>query len=235
MTRRCGGDRNQQYSGMDPITSLAASGAMRQEIDQFMEGHDPEPGHCRQVRELALLLFDQLAGRHRMGAGARFLLEAAALLHDIGWSVAPDGRRHHKLARDMIRANRWKTLPPEAVEIIALIARYHRKALPDRSHADYAALPRRRQEIVRKLAAILRVADALDKSGEGIIEIEDCFLEERDFVIRGQNRGPYERELKALGKKKDLFVFTFGVDVKLVLQPAAEADIPQNHLLRITA
>ncbi len=216
MTRRCGGDRNQQYSGMDPITSLAASGAMRQEIDQFMEGHDPEPGHCRQVRELALLLFDQLAGRHRMGAGARFLLEAAALLHDIGWSVAPDGRRHHKLARDMIRANRWKTLPPEAVEIIALIARYHRKALPDRSHADYAALPRRRQEIVRKLAAILRVADALDRTHQSRVTSVNVADRGAVMALRFTSAGPCDEEMAAAKSKKDLFEIEYGARLEFL-------------------
>jgi len=201
---------------MDPITSLAASGAMRQEIDQFMEGHDPEPGHCRQVRELALLLFDQLAGRHRMGAGARFLLEAAALLHDIGWSVAPDGRRHHKLARDMIRANRWKTLPPEAVEIIALIARYHRKALPDRSHADYAALPRRRQEIVRKLAAILRVADALDRTHQSRVTSVNVADRGAVMALRFTSAGPCDEEMAAAKSKKDLFEIEYGARLEFL-------------------
>jgi len=189
---------------------------MRQEIDQFMEGHDPEPGHCRQVRELALLLFDQLAGRHRMGAGARFLLEAAALLHDIGWSVAPDGRRHHKLARDMIRANRWKTLPPEAVEIIALIARYHRKALPDRSHADYAALPRRRQEIVRKLAAILRVADALDRTHQSRVTSVNVADRGAVMALRFTSAGACDEELAAAKSKKDLFEIEYGARLEFL-------------------
>jgi len=189
---------------------------MRQEIDQFMEGHDPEPGHCRQVRELALLLFDQLAGRHRMGAGARFLLEAAALLHDIGWSVAPDGRRHHKLARDMIRANRWKTLPPEAVEIIALIARYHRKALPDRSHADYAALPRRRQEIVRKLAAILRVADALDRTHQSRVTSVNVADRGAVMALRFTSAGPCDEEMAAAKSKKDLFEIEYGARLEFL-------------------
>lgn len=201
---------------MDPTTPLAVTGAMRQEIDQFMEDHDPDPRHCRHVRKLSLLLFDQLAERHQMGAGERFLLESAALLHDIGWGVAPDGRRHHKLARDMIRSNRWGTLPPETVEIIALIARYHRKSLPNRSHADYAALPRHRQEIVRKLAAILRVADALDRTHESTITSVNVADHGTKMTLRFAATHACDDELAAAKSKKDLFESEYGTRLEFL-------------------
>ncbi len=195
--------------------------------------YEVDPAHPVQVSRLATQLFDSLIPVHHLGLLERNLLECAALLHDLGMLISE--KRHHKHIMRMILNADMPSFEEREKQIVANAARYHRRSFPKQKHREFGEMEETDQQTVRVLASILRVADALDKSGEGIIEIEDCFLEERDFVIRGQNRGPYERELKALEKKKDLFVFTFGVDVKLILQPAAEADIPQNHLLRITA
>ena len=122
-----------------------------------------EVAHCRQVRDLAVALFDQLPALHRLGAAERDLLAAAALLHDIGWTVSHD--KHHKHAFRLIRENQRRLAGFSAaeVELIANIARYHRKALPVLKHKPFAALAGSDREIVRKLAALLRVADGLDR------------------------------------------------------------------------
>jgi exopolyphosphatase/guanosine-5'-triphosphate,3'-diphosphate pyrophosphatase len=181
-----------------------------------MERHEPEPEHVLHVCELALSLFDQVKDRHRLGEGARFLLEAAALLHDIGWSVAPDGRKHHKLAHDMIRSHRWVTLPASAVPIIALVARYHRKSVPNVAHDGYAELDSVGQAIVRKLAALLRVADALDRSHQSRVMAIAAKDTGTKVVLRLSSAGPCGAELAAAESKKDLFEMAYGVPLVLL-------------------
>ncbi|MCX8037160.1 MAG: HD domain-containing protein [Candidatus Sumerlaeia bacterium] len=133
-----------------------------EEVRQWMVGFDPEPEHEQQVTRLALILFDGLQPLHGMGTRERTLLEAAALVHDIGMSVSD--RKHHKQSYELITAHRFLMWLPDEVNLFALIARYHRKAEPSLEHREYAALPERDRAMVRKAAAILRVADGLDRA-----------------------------------------------------------------------
>lgn len=123
--------------------------------------------HSEHVAHLALSLYDQLraqAGSPKgLGAGRdeRVLLEAAAVLHDVG--VCVEYRRHHKHSRTIIRHADLPGFTPREIEIIALVARYHRRALPSKKHHAFAALPAADRALVQRLAAILRVADGLDR------------------------------------------------------------------------
>jgi len=119
--------------------------------------------HCRQVRNLAMMLFDQLPVLHRLTGDERDLLNAAALLHDIGWTVSH--KRHHKHSADLIRENvgQLTGFDSTGIEMIAQIARYHRRAEPSMDHEAFAKLPASQRDIVRQLSAFLRVADGLDR------------------------------------------------------------------------
>jgi len=127
-----------------------------------MEEIDPEPEHGLQVTRLALGLFDSLAPLHGMGGRERYLLEAAALLHDVGMSVSD--KRHHKNSYELIKNHPFALWSPGEVAVIALVARYHRKAAPSVKHPSFLALPEADREMVRRLAAILRLADGLDRA-----------------------------------------------------------------------
>ncbi|MCC6354521.1 MAG: HD domain-containing protein [Verrucomicrobiae bacterium] len=192
--------------------------AMRAEVAAFMGEREPEPEHVTQVCALALSLFDQLQERHRLDEGARFLLESGALLHDIGWSEAPDGRKHHKLAYQMIRSHAWESVPAEAVAVIALIARYHRRAMPDASHEGFADLALADRELVNGLAAILRVADALDRSHQA--RVNGIGVHDRGDTMEIRLRTPYPcgAELDAAESKKDLFEEAFRTSLSFVLE-----------------
>lgn len=120
--------------------------------------------HALHVAELSASLFDQLADLHKMDAEDKRLLRLAALLHDIGDFVGFES--HHKHSHYLISQADLMGLSPVAKEIVANIARYHRKALPDLSHPAYRKLDRRARTTVRRLAAILRVADAFDREHE---------------------------------------------------------------------
>ena len=133
------------------------------QAEALLAAFDWDVDHCRQVRDLAVSLFDQLQPVHQLDADARDILNAAALLHDIGWTVSHS--KHHKhsyrLIHESTRSLSGFALPQ--VELVANVARYHRKALPSLDHEPYAALPEADREIVRHLAALLRLADGLDR------------------------------------------------------------------------
>src|SRR3990170_3973160 len=118
--------------------------------------------HCAHVADLALSLFDQLREAYRLPAEARDLLQAATLLHDIGYLI--NHAKHHKHAYHLIMHGELAGFTAREVELIANVARYHRRALPRRSHENLARLDREDQRLVRQLAGILRVADGLDRT-----------------------------------------------------------------------
>ncbi|MBL8603548.1 MAG: Ppx/GppA family phosphatase [Myxococcales bacterium] len=121
--------------------------------------------HARHVTELACSLYDQFQDLHKLDADDRKLLRLAALLHDVGDYVGFEA--HHKHSHYLITHSDLMGLTPEHKEIVANVARYHRKALPDLSHPGYRKLDRRGRMVVRKLAALLRVADSFDREHLG--------------------------------------------------------------------
>lgn len=140
------------------------SAALRDGVHQLFELYEREPEHPLHVACLARQVLTGLISAGYEAAGDSDLLEAACLLHDIGWTVSgPDGSGHHKATARLIREYNWPGVLQIDIERIALIARYHRKALPAQHHFDYASLPPDDQRVVRFLGGILRVADALDR------------------------------------------------------------------------
>jgi exopolyphosphatase/guanosine-5'-triphosphate,3'-diphosphate pyrophosphatase len=120
------------------------------------------PEHARQVTRLALDLFDATQSRHELGAREREWLEYAGLLHDIGSHIGYED--HHKHGYYLIRHGGLRGFEPEEVVIIGLVARYHRKATPKKSHEGFADLPGQQRSVVRLLSAFLRLAEGLDRS-----------------------------------------------------------------------
>ena len=177
--------------------------------EALLAAFDWDVAHCRQVRDLAVGLFDQLTALHNLGAPERDLLDAAALLHDIGWTVSHD--KHHKHAYRLIRENqrRLAGFTAAEVELIANIARYHRKALPALRHEPFAALAVADREIVRKLAAILRVADGLDRPHRQSVQGLTCVVTEAVVTIRLQVRNVPEAYRAGGERKRDLFEQVF--------------------------
>jgi exopolyphosphatase/pppGpp-phosphohydrolase len=140
---------------LDPILRLA-------------ESCDYEEEHAHQVTRLALLLFDELEPLHRLGYEERFLLQCAALLHDIGWIEGQQA--HHKTSLRIILDSSLLPFDERERLIVGSTARYHRKALPKEAHTHFAALEPKDQDIVRVLAACLRVADGLDRTHWSVVD-----------------------------------------------------------------
>jgi exopolyphosphatase/guanosine-5'-triphosphate,3'-diphosphate pyrophosphatase len=160
----------------------------------------PEVLHALHTRHLALRLFDDLAPLHGLGGADRELLALASLLHDIGHSV--DVRRHHKHTYTLIREADLAGLAGARKEIVALVARYHRKAAPRMKHPPFAGLSRDERRIVRVLAAILRVADGLDRShSQAVVDVRARVADDRVVLEVVSSRISTLDEIGAEGRK----------------------------------
>jgi exopolyphosphatase/guanosine-5'-triphosphate,3'-diphosphate pyrophosphatase len=169
-----------------------------------------EVAHSVHVCRLAVELFDQLQPLHQLNGRSRDWLAAAALLHDIGWTVSE--AKHHKHTADLIRAHE-ADLPgfsATEVELIANIARYHRKAFPKLEHAPFAALLPAEREAVRKLAAILRIADGLDRPHRQAVTKLACTVTPTGVRIQIAARADAGAHLEGAARKADLFAEVFG-------------------------
>jgi putative nucleotidyltransferase with HDIG domain len=166
--------------------------------------YDEEPSHSDQVAKLALQIFDGLRSWAGLSIRERELLHSAALLHDIGWSQTPDGKAHHKWSAKLIQEQSWKNLKRDEVPVVAQIARYHRKAIPQPDHADFQALPASAQKRVMILGGILRIADGLDRTHTSRIERLDVSVSDDAILIRVQTNGPWDAERAMFEAKKDM-------------------------------
>ena len=118
--------------------------------------------HCEHVATLAASMFDALRDAYALPAGGRDILRAAALLHDIGYLI--NHEEHHKHAYHLIMHGDLRGFSSREIELIANVARYHRRAVPKKAHANFARLDRGERRLVRRLSGVLRVADGLDRA-----------------------------------------------------------------------
>ena len=138
---------------------------------------------------LAVALFDAIPELRDLGPSAREYLEAGAMLANVGLVVAHS--QHHLHAYYMIRNSELAGLTDDEIEVIAQIARYHRKSEPKQSHEPFAALSAGDQRLVRSLAAVLRVAIGLDRRHEGrVVGVTVAADDDGTLVIR---RSPRDR------------------------------------------
>ena len=144
------------------VSAAAESQDRMERVRVFARRCRSNERHTAHVAALALSLFDQLRDAYQLPAEGRDVLQAASLLHDIGYLV--NHAKHHKHAYHLIMHGDLAGFTAREVELIANVARYHRRALPTASHENYARLEREDQRLVRRLAGILRVADGLDRT-----------------------------------------------------------------------
>jgi exopolyphosphatase/guanosine-5'-triphosphate,3'-diphosphate pyrophosphatase len=177
-----------------------------------------DESHAERVRELSVRLFGELKTEQRMTDTHRLYLEVAALLHDIGLFVS--ARSHHKHSHYLISSSELFGLRKRELELIANIARYHRRALPQRSHVSFVSLDRDERMIVSKLAAILRVANALDKDhSQNIMDVK-ISREGDQIALTAHNLSDLTMGRLALASRSDFFTEIFGK--KIILREAAK-------------
>jgi len=168
-----------------------------------------EAAHAEQVHRLALSLFDQLAPALSLDPSLRDLLAAAALLHDVGYMVS--FRQHHKHTYHLIAHAQLDGFDPTEREVIALVARYHRRSPPRRKHAAWASLPAERREDVQRLAALLRVADALDRRHAQPLREVSCRVGRGCVTLALVSDSDLEVEVHAAEEKGGMFREVFGL------------------------
>lgn len=186
----------------------------RQRIDQvrqFAASCRYEKEHSEQAARLAVQMFDQLRSEFQLSGEDRFLLECAAVLHDIGWMEGQ--QKHHKTTFRMILQDAAMPLDPSQRRITALIARYHRKALPRPDHPVYADLAEKDRRRVEILGGILRIADGLDRTHMDAVRGVEAEITDRKLILRCRSRGPALPEMEEAREKSAL------------LQRAAEREI----------
>jgi exopolyphosphatase/guanosine-5'-triphosphate,3'-diphosphate pyrophosphatase len=185
------------------------------------EKYQYDAPHGRHVAEMAVRLFDALKAAHRLPPRCRILLRVAGVLHEIGGFVS--SRAHHKHSYYLIANSGIFGLRNDEVELVAQVARYHRRSGPRASHREYVALPREQRVVVAKLAALLRVADALDRGHEQ--RIKDFAVEAHSdrCVLTVSGVADLALERNALARKADVFEDAFGMKVRLEGDESAAA------------
>ena len=172
-----------------------------------------EEEHSRQVSKVALMLFDELRELHSLGEREKLLLEVGSLLHDIGWVEGKTS--HHKKARDIILKSKILGLSREEHVKVALIARYHRKALPRKDHGYYSKLSKESKNIVRILASFVRLADGLDRTHLSLVQDIKCRIQVKKIVLHIRKNGYSEIDEFTGKKKADLFEDVFGRELEI--------------------
>jgi exopolyphosphatase/guanosine-5'-triphosphate,3'-diphosphate pyrophosphatase len=167
-----------------------------------------DAAHGRRVAFLATRLFDELGAEHGLSARDRLLLEVAALLHDIGIFVSL--RQHHKHSQYLLSVSEIFGLSSDDMAVVSNVARYHRRALPQKSHLPYMSLDRDTRVAVNKLAAILRAANALD--ADHLQKVKDVHVvsEEGTWVLEVEASGDLTMERLAVLSRSDYLTEVFG-------------------------
>jgi exopolyphosphatase / guanosine-5'-triphosphate,3'-diphosphate pyrophosphatase len=191
----------------------------REEFLALMQTLEVDQPHVQHVAQLAVHLFDELEDLHGMGDSDRLLLEAAACLHDIGHSVESAGKGHHRESARLIREHGWQHFSAERVNLIALVARYHRKSLPDLEHEDYAALAPLERLKVQKLAAFLRIADGMDRSHRQLVTHFSAEIFPERILIHLSAANSVEKEIDSATKKADLAEAVFQRVIRFNIHP----------------
>ena len=204
----------------------------RLERDPSLRGALALARHCRadlkhasRVAYLSQQLFDELRALHSLGGEHRRLLAAAALLHDIGYFVSHTG--HHKHSAYLIQNSELTGFTSPEIAVIANVAYYHRGGLPKSKRESYSDLRVQDREVVRKLAALLRLADALDRDHEGHVRGLRCEIGEDEVRILATCSSEAETMLWRLEERADLFAEVFGREVELIttLDAAGPGDV----------
>ncbi|MCC6383439.1 MAG: HD domain-containing protein, partial [Dehalococcoidia bacterium] len=180
----------------------------RQVVEQLARRYGVELRHARKVADLSHQLFVSTANLHGQTRDSGKLLQAAALLKDVGHYVSDS--RHHKHTYYLVSNSALPGFTDKERALIAHLARYHRKSMPTALHTEFQALGANEQEMIRKLTPLLRLADGLDRSQRQLVESVDCRVNGDSIQLRVQSGGHIDLEVWAAEQVKDLFRQQYG-------------------------
>jgi exopolyphosphatase/guanosine-5'-triphosphate,3'-diphosphate pyrophosphatase len=191
--------------------------ARERSVREFAERCHYEVPHSKQVRKLALQLFDKLAPRLRLNAVDRQILADAALLHDVGYHI--NYENHHKHSYHLISHAELLGMTPAEQIAIAHVARYHRGATPRRKHRAFAQLDRVMRNRIVKLSAILRFADGFDRGHVGAVDHLEVRWTERAIRVKAvptEGALTVRLELWGASRKRQLLEIVAGHPIEVV-------------------
>jgi exopolyphosphatase/guanosine-5'-triphosphate,3'-diphosphate pyrophosphatase len=202
LARRCRGQEDES------IAQEAIQSAMT-----IAEKYRVNLHHARRVADCAIRLYDELKPVHGLGFRPRLLLETAALLHECGTFVST--RAYHKHTYYLVANSEIYGLTPNEVAVVAHVARYHRRSSPKAAHLEYTALPQESRILVNKLAAILRLAKALDVTDVRQIDRLRCLLDQDSVRIQAPDLSDESLSKRSVEMRSSLFEDVFGLSLEL--------------------
>ncbi|MEI6891203.1 MAG: hypothetical protein V5783_03440 [Pontiella sp.] len=201
----------------DGLLTEAATGASWSEdfVEQILHSvrevgrrYQQNQAHADGVTEIARTLFHALEPEHRLGYRYEVILTVAAQLHDVGMFIGSSS--HHKHGQYIIENSDIFGMGEEDIHLASLVARYHRGASPRLTHSGYDVLTREQRMVVNKLSALLRAADAFDRSHNQAIRNVTVVVKENEVVVEVPKPGDFSAEKRALVSKGKLFEQVYG-------------------------
>jgi len=181
-------------------------------LEQVCQKYLYDAAHAHHVSQLALNLFYQLHDLHGLPERYASILHAAAMLHDIGLFLA--GPKHHKHSYYLIKSSGMNSFNRLDLDLVANVARYHRKAHPSPKHLGFSQLSPDNQDIVRKLSTLVRVADAFDfKHGQQVDNLTCTFKKARALTLSPSSAANLNEEIRWAEQKGKLIEEVFNVSL----------------------
>ncbi len=198
----------------------------RRSVFELAERCNYWPEHAHQVARLSVGLFDQTRAIHGLTDREREWLEYAAILHDIGVHISYES--HHKHSEYLVRNGDLRGFDPEEIETIGLVARYHRQATPKRRHDGFGRFGRKRRARIRALAAMLRLAESLDRSHQQTVSAVELHDRGEDGLLQIRTTGDAELELWAASRHAAPFERLIGKPLRFEVSGQAYAEQPDE-------
>lgn len=219
----------------DPVEIDASLNVRARSVLSVARRYDYDEPHSHHVAKLATRIFDDTHDLHGMGEHERNLLEYAALLHDIGYHIAHNN--HHRHGLYLIKNSEMPGFTGSEIAVMAAVVRYHRGSMPKkpsdarmrREHEDFLSVERSQRSVVLKLAAILQIADGLDRSHQQLVRDVRCEISGTTATMRLEGETESELEIWSADRKARWFREIFRVAVKF------EFSLPTATLQETTA
>lgn len=213
--RKAKEDLNLDFASFDPDPR-------RRSVFELLRKCRWHEAHSRHVTRSALILFDALRDELSLDDNDRELLEYAALMHDIGYYISH--RKHHKHSLYLIRHADLRGFKEEEIEVMANVARYHRRSTPKKRHKRYRKLTKPLREKVRKLSGILRIADGMDRSHYQNVQDLDVTISDDSITIAITTEADPQLEIWGAMRKSSLFEEVTGRQLQIQFAEQMEAE-----------
>jgi len=186
---------------------------VRNTIYALGERFNMDQRHAETTTRFAMKLFDELKPLHSLGRQEKFLLEAAAMLSDIGYYI--DAVKHNKHSYYLVQSLEIPGLPRERVKLVSYLVLMHNGDVEKWFEQKYHYFSIEKQLLIKKLVSMLRIADSLDASHMNLIQDFDVDIQTGKVVIKAKCKSLAFLEKHAFGEKSKIFTDTFGIPIEL--------------------